>query len=78
MSCPGDTVSSPDVQEHAVLCGHREAEAKKDFGHKEGWLLWGAFMLGVSELPHDVGFVANPLWTWCPFLQKNDAEKCGW
>lgn len=34
-------------------------------------------MLGVSELLYDCGFVANPLWAWCPFLQENDAGKYG-
>lgn len=68
---------SLDAQEHVVLCGYRTGEVRKDVGHRDGSLLWGASMLGISELLCDFYFVANHLWPWCPCLQEKDAEKYG-
>lgn len=77
MMRPGDTVFSPDAQEHVVLCGYRTGKVRKGFGQREGSFLWGASILGVGELLCDFAFFANPLWAWCLFLQENDAEKYG-
>jgi len=57
---------------------YKASETRKDFGQSEGSLLREASPLGVNELLGDFAFIASPLWAWCPFLGKSDAEQYGW